>query len=196
MNDNWIKIRGKKSEIIKNLQEVGFSQQVSEKLLLFLAKEKNILAEDEFCIMEESCEISSGKMLGLMLMDCTYYINIRVGTAFLLSLLIDNNIGMPIASTYLTARGVNRLIEKIDEHSGAKCILLEILRHPDKAVKEDVLSNFHGECCNNYLKCRFKKEYSCRCTNKEVLDILEHLVSAGIIRKEDEVYYYSPLGVL
>ncbi len=194
MRDEWITARGKKSAIIEKLQEMGFSYQVSEKLITFLIKEKNILCEDESYRMEACEEESDSKMLGLMIMDYNYYLNIRVGTAFLLSLFIDNKIGLPVASGFLTIRGMNRLLEKIDENDGTKCILLEILRVPNKVSKEDILMDFKGECCNNFLKCHFRKDNKCVCTAVNVKSIMEQLVDIGILKKEGEMYHYSPLG--
>lgn len=194
MRDEWIDVYGKKTVVIEKLQEVGFSYQVSEKLIAFLTKEKNILCEDESYRMEICAKESDSKMLGLMIMDYNYYINIRVGTAFLLSLFIDNRIGLPVASGYLTVRGMNRLLEKIDETDGTKCILLEILRVPNKVGKDDILMDFKGECCNNYLKCQFRKDNRCICTSTNVKNIMEQLVDIGILKREGEMYYYSPLG--
>ena len=82
MREEWINIYGKKSEIIEKIQEVGLNQKSSEKLLSFLMKEKNIICEDETYRMEPYMEKSDGKMLGLMIMEYNYFINIRVGTVF------------------------------------------------------------------------------------------------------------------
>lgn len=194
MRDEWIDVYGKKSVVIEKLQEVGFSYQVSEKLITFLTKEKNILCEDESYRLEVCEKGADSRMLGLMIMDYNYYINIRVGTAFLLSLFVDNSIGLPVASGYLTVRGMNRLIEKIDETDGTKCILLEILRVPNKVCKDDILMDFKGECCNNYLKCQFRKDSRCICTAMNVKNIMEQLADMGILRKEGEIYRYSTLG--
>ena len=126
MREEWINVYGKKSEIIEKLQEAGLNQQSSENLLSLLTKEKNIICDDETYKMEPYEEKSDSKMLGFMLKDYNYFINIRVGTVFLLSVLIDNSIGLPITSGYLAVKGLNRLVEKIDENTGVKCILLEI----------------------------------------------------------------------
>ena len=53
MRDEWISVCGKKTVVIEKLREVGFSDQVSEKLIDFLTKEKNILCEDELYRMEQ-----------------------------------------------------------------------------------------------------------------------------------------------
>ena len=195
MRDEWISVCGKKTVVIEKLREVGFSDQVSEKLIDFLTKEKNILCEDELYRMEQIYpKGSDSKMLGFMIMDYNYYLNIRVGTAFLLSLFVDNKIGLPVASGYLTVRGMHRLLEKITETDGTKCILLEILRAPNKEGKEDILMDFKGECCNNYLECNFRKDNRCTCTAMNVKDIMEQLFDMGILKKEGGIYRYSTLG--
>lgn len=196
MREEWIKVYGKKSEIIEKLQETGLNQQSSEKLLSLLTKEKNIICDDEIYNMEPYEEKTDSKMLGFMLKDYNYFINIRVGTVFLLSVLIDNSIGLPITSGYLTVRGLNRLVEKIDENTGVKCILLEILRLPNKMGTVDILSDFVGECCNNNLKCCFQNENRCMCTIEKVKNIMEQLADIGILKKEGKTYRYNPLGIL
>ncbi|MBD5469488.1 MAG: hypothetical protein HDR21_15290 [Lachnospiraceae bacterium] len=196
MGEEWINVCGKKSEIIERLQEVGLNQQGSEKLLSLLTKEKNIICEDETYQMEPYKEKSDGNMLGLMLMEYNYFINVRVGTVFLLSVLIDNSIGLPITSGYLAVRGMNRLVEKIDENTGVKCILLEILRSPNKSGKVNILSDFFGECCNNNLKCCFQNENRCMCTIDKVESIMEQLTDIGILKKDGEIYRYETLGIM
>lgn len=196
MREEWINVSGKKSEIIEKLQEAGLNQQSSEKLLSLLTKEKNIICEDETYQMEPYKEKSDTQMLGLMLMEYNYFINIRVATVFILSVLIDNNVGLPITSGYLAVRGLNRLVEKIDENTGVKCILLEILRSPDKMGKADILSNFCGECCNNNLKCCFQNEDKCLCTVEKTEKIMEQLTDIGILKKENSTYRYDPLGIM
>lgn len=196
MREEWINVYGKKSEIIEKLQEAGLNQKSSEKLLSLLTKEKNIICDDEAYKMEPYEEKSDSKTLGFMFKDCNYFFNIRVGTVFLLSVLIDNSIGLPITSGYLAVRGLNRLVETIDENTGVKCILLEILRSPNKMGKADILSDFFGECCNNNLKCCFQNENRCLCTIEKVENIMEQLVDIGILKKEGDTYRYDPLGTL
>lgn len=196
MGEGWINVHGKKQEVIEKFQETGLSRQSTEKLLALLTKEKNLICEDETYQMDPIKEKSDGKMLGLMLLEYNYFINIRVGTAFLLSVLIDNNIGFPITSGYLAARGMNRLIEKIDEYSGVKCILLEILRTPNKSAETSILNGFYGECCNNNLHCCFQNEGKCKCTVEKVENIMEQLTAIGILKKEDKTYCYDPLGIM
>lgn len=196
MREEWINVYGKKSEIIEKFQEAGLSQQGSEKLLSLLTREKKILCDDETYKMELYKEESDAKMLGLMTMEYNYFINIRVGTIFLLSVLIDNSIGLPITSGYLAVRGMKRLVEKIDENTGVKCILLEILRSPNKMGKVDILSDFRGECCNNNMKCCFQNESRCVCTIEKVENIMKQLADIGILKKEGETYRYDPLGTM
>lgn len=196
MREEWINVCGKKTEVIEKLQEIGLNQQNAEKILTLLTKERNIICEDETYQMESCKNESDSKMLSFMLLEYNYFINIRVGTIFLLSVLFDNSIGLPITSGYLAVRGMKRLVEKIDENSGVKCILLEILRSPNKMAKVDILNDFCGECCNNNLKCCFHNENKCMCTVEKVENIMKQLADMGILRKEGEMYRYDPLGIM
>ena len=196
MREEWINIYGKKTEIIKKLQEVGLSQQNSENILDLLTKESTLICEDETYQVEPCKEESDSKMLSFMLLEYNYFINIRVATVFLLSVLLDNSIRLPITSGYLAVRGLKRLVEKIDENSGVKCILIEILRSQNKTGKVDILNDFCGECCNNNLKCCFHNENKCMCTTEKVESIMEQLADMGILKKEGEIYRYDPLGIM
>lgn len=196
ISDERVCICGKKAEIIEKFLEIGLSSNTSEKILDFLTREQNVLGEDETCEVHINTAQMNNGMMGFMTMDCNYYINARVGTIFLVSVLIDNHVGLPITSGYLTIRGMNRLVEKIDEETGTKCILLEILRTSEKSGKDDILTAFKGECCNNYLNCCFRDENRCKCTNIDVKEIMERLASAGILRRERTVFHYDPIGAL
>lgn len=195
MREDWINVYGEKIEIIEKLQEIGLNQQKAEELLALLTKERNIICEDETYQIELCKDQSDSNMLSFMVLEYNYFINIRVGTIFLLSVLFDNSIGLPIASGYLTIKGMKRLVEKIDEDSGVKCILIEILRSPNKMGGVDILSGFCGECCNNNLKCCFRNEGKCMCTSEKVENILRQLADMGILKKAGEMYRYNPLGI-
>lgn len=200
MGEEWVLVKGVKDTVGNKInKELGIDRYTVEKILTFLTKEKNILCDDEeFHItidggddVEEDCN-----MLGLMIMENNYYINIRVATVFLLTVLIDNKIGLPIASGYFAYRGMNRLVERIEENSGIKCILLEILRTKDKIGGKDILKACQGECCNNDLACKFRNENSCTCQNEDVINILMQLTEIGILQKQNDYYKYNPIGIL
>lgn len=196
MSDEWLKISGTESEIIKKLNEIGLSQQTSKKLLSFLTKEKNIICEDETYRIMPHHETPEGNIIGFMLMEYDYFLNIRVGTVFLLCVLIDNCIGLPITSGFFAIRGLNRLVEKIDENKGVKCILLEILRLPNKKADANILTRFCGECCNNDLDCCFRDDNHCMCTSENAEKIMQQLEEIGILKKEGNMYCYDALGIM
>lgn len=198
MNSEWITCSGKKDEIIKVLEEqMGFDKCAAEKILAFLSKEKSdILCSDEIFQMNRIPAESNERLLSLMIMEYNYYINIRASTIFLLSTLIDSQVHLPVVSLCMAIKGMKRLVEHIEEDSGMKCILLEILRQADKKGKDNLLEGFKGECCNNHLECRFQNDGQCRCTAKDTVCIMEKLKDIGILKKKGEVYQYDPIGSL
>ena len=155
----WIEVYGRKSLIYDEFQrKIGMDKNIVNRVLAFLEKEKNILHEDEAFLMTRcEDESSDSKMLSFMIMEYNYYINVRATTIFIVSLLIDNKIKLPVTSSIIAIKGMKRLVEKIEEDMGIKCILLEILRRPDKMANADILNGFRGECCNNDVVCNFRE---------------------------------------
>lgn len=198
MNNEWIHMQGNEYDILNVLQElIGLDRRGAARLLGFLERENStILCPDETYQVTKSVSGINDNMLGLMTMHNNYYINVRVSTIFLLSTLIDAKIKLPVTAGYLAAKGMKCMVEKIDEDSGMKCILLEILRLPDKAGSSDILENFKGECCNNHLSCSFRRDNKCQCTNQNVEHLMEKLENIGILKKKEDFYYYDSIGSL
>lgn len=196
-------ISGKREEVIASLREqAGMDEAYAEKWLDFLESDPSVLGDDEkfeqsLCMEEiEEGGDGGGFSLGLMMPKYNYYINIKAATVFLLSLIIDNKISFPAVSLGLAVRGMNRLVQKIEEDSGGKCILLELWRQPEKTGRADLLDRFKGECCNNHLSCRFRNEGECRCTCEDAAEILEKLADEGILIRKGDTYRYDMIGSL
>lgn len=198
MNSNeWIEIQGDKEQVIKLMQdEFGVNEKDAHKILYYLINEKNILCVDETIRLEKNERVASPDMLGLLIIDYNYYINVRVATVFVLSTLLDGKIQFPISSFGLAVQGMNKLIEKIDEWEGQKCILLELLRIPNKTGTMYLLDGLKKQCCNNHFKCKYKDQGNCKCTNNDVEEILKNLHKNGIVEKNDNEYKYSVFGLL
>lgn len=195
MNDKRVIVKGSRNHIIETLCiECGFEEDDMIKILNFIEEEKNVLCEDEEYKITYSGFNGNSNMLGLMIMDNSYYINIRVLTIFVISSLLDTKIGCPITAGYLTARGMNRMIEKINSDSGMKCILLEILRSPNKTGTIDILKRFKRECCNNDLCCTFRSENKCKCEVKDIETLMDQMVDMGVLKKEANYYKYDLFG--
>ncbi len=198
MNSEWIQIQGSEADILGVLQEqIGLDGCGAARVLAFLEKESSaVLYNDETYQVTKNVPSISPGMLGLMTLHYDYYINIRASTIFLLSVLLDAKVKVPVTAGYLAVKGMNRLIEKIDENSGTKCILMEILRLPGKTGNCEILEAFNGECCNNHLTCRFRSENKYQCTKRDVAYIMEGLADIGILEKRGNFYCYDPIGSL
>ena len=196
-------ISGKREEVIASLREqAGMDEAYAEKWLDFLESDPSVLGDDEkfeqsLCMEEiEEGGDGGGFSLGLMMPKYNYYINIKAATVFLLSLIIDNKISFPAVSLGLAVRGMNRLVQKIEEDSGEKCVLLELWRQPENTGRADLLDRIKGECCNNHLACRFRNEGECRCTCEDAAEILGKLADEGILIREGDTYRYDVIGSL
>lgn len=186
-------VSGSEDEVYKKLQEeLGVEKDVAHQIFAILKEEKDILWEDEVFKEEQSIKgHTNSNMLGLMIMERNYYINIKVITVILIALLTNAKCGISFISN-----DMNKLVVKIEEFSGMKCILLEILNTPNGIGKEDILDKLKNECGNNDLVCRFRSEWNCTCSHENVKEILEKLSNLGILVKQGEFYKYDPVGKL
>ena len=186
-------VSGSEDEVYEKLQEeLGIEKDVAHQIFAILKEEKDILWEDEVFKEEQGIKgHTNSNMLGLMIMERNYYINIKVITVILLVLLTNAKYGISIMPS-----GMNKPVVKIEEFSGMKCILLEILNTPNGIGKEDILDKLKNECGNNDLVCRFRSEWNCTCNHENVKEILEKLSNLGILVKQGEFYKYDPVGNL
>lgn len=196
MEEERVYISGKKEDVYSELEEkLGLCPEDAVKFLNFLEAEKEILGEDEEFHKTEEVDGIHG-MLGFMTMDYNYYINLTAATVFAISCLIDATIKAPLTATFLAVRGIKPLRQPIDEQPGMKCILCELLHSKGRQGDAKILERFHGECCNNNMTCFYRNDSICGCTEDRVKLLLEKMVSLGILKSENGIYIYDPIGTL
>lgn len=194
MSGEWFKIEGDRKQIIDALaNSLSISNDEAEKVFAALLKENTMLLDDETCNQVSHKGVGG---LSFVTRNCEYFINIRVATIYMITSLIDSRIRIPATGLYMTVRGMKQMIARIDETTGERCIIIEILRSEGKKGDESLLDVFFGECCNNQLRCRYKKDGTCGCTHNDIHIIMERLFTKGILKKQNEEYYYSLVGTL
>lgn len=194
MSVEWFKIEGDRKKITAALaNNLSINNDEAEKVFTMLLQENRMLLDDETC---NPVSKKGAGGLSFVMKDCEYFVNVRVATIYLITYLIDSQIKFPATGLYMTMRGMKQMFAKIDEITGERCIILEILRSESKKGDVSLLDVFFGECCNNQLKCRYKKDSTCNCTHNDIHIIMESLLNKGILKKQNEEYYYSLVGTL
>lgn len=121
------------------------------------------------------------------------YINLKASTIALLALLFDINVTNGIVNFVLAATGVNlRLIDKLDEAEGEKCVLLEVYRKEDHQADPDIFKHVCGkECINNDMNCKYRRNGVCTMDQERVKEIFESLYAKNVFTKRNDYYKYN-----
>lgn len=121
------------------------------------------------------------------------YINLKASTIALLALLFDINVTDGIANFVLTATGANlRLIAKLDDAEGEKCVLLEVYRKEDHQANPDFFKQVCGkECINNDMNCKYRRNGVCTMDQERVKEILDNLSDKNVLTKRNDSYKYN-----
>lgn len=121
------------------------------------------------------------------------YINLKASTIALFAILLDIKVTDGIANFVLAETGVNlRLIAKLDEAEGEKCVLLEVYRKEDHQADPDIFKHVCGkECINNDMNCKYRHKEVCTMDQERVKEILDNLNEKNVLAKKNDFYKYS-----
>jgi len=196
MKNECIKVDGFKFEVAKTIADrFNIDSHSAELIFEFIEKNKSILSDEEY-FNKEILHTPKG-MLGFLTSNNKYSVNIKAITVFIVSLIIDSKINFPATSIGIAVVGLKQLVKTIDEVSGTKCVLLEVLRSKDKKATVDILCENKWQCINNSFNCIYRKENKiCTCSHNDIKDILDNLERDGILKKDGEFYLYSPFGYI
>lgn len=190
---NTIKLNGPENDVYKKLAALGLNNSCdAEQIITFLKHNKNLLCSEE--VIETSMEMppSLPGMMSLVIMRKNLYVNLKLSTILIVALLLDIHITAGFAQMLTAMMGVSsHAIVTFGEENGEKCIIKETLRTQDKVGHPDMLSKFHGECCNNDLKCRYRVDDKCYCSSERIEEILAGLASCNMFIKEGDFYKYQ-----
>lgn len=198
MGDLYLNKTDYKDQIISYIsKETGVNSDIVLDVFNFLEDNQTVLSENEFFTKEQP-QLPNGKMfLSFTIADAKYSINLRAVTVFIISIIIDFKLPLPATSTILAIKGLKQLITTIDKLSGARCVLLEIMRSKTKTGDINIFDKNLCQCINNDLECSHRdSDFNCTCNQENVKHILNELESDGVLKKINDVYHYSPLGFL
>lgn len=121
------------------------------------------------------------------------YINLKASTIALFALLFDIKVTDGIANFVLAETGVNlRLIAKLDEAEGEKCVLLEVYRKENHQANPDIFKHVCGkECINNDMNCKYRSMGVCTMYQERVKEILDNLNDRNVLAKINEFYKFD-----
>lgn len=121
------------------------------------------------------------------------YINLKLTTIVLLTLLLDTKLPIGIAAATLGALGINTtIITKLDEEKGENCILLEICSNRNMEIPSDFYKTFNkGECTNNHFKCKYRKAGNCTITEDAIKEVCNYFINRNIISLKNNCYKYN-----
>lgn len=121
------------------------------------------------------------------------YINLKASTIALIALLFDINVTNRIANFVLAAIGVNlRLIAKIDENIGEKCVMLEVYRKENHQADPDIFKQICGEeCINDDMNCKYRCNGVCTMAQEQVKNVFENLCNKNVLTKKNNSYKYN-----
>lgn len=120
-------------------------------------------------------------------------INLKASTIALIALILDIEVTNGIASFILAATGVDmRLITKLDEEMGEKCVLVEVYKKENHKAKSNILNQIYGkECINNDMNCKFRVQGICTIEQENVKEILDDLNNKNVLTKKNDFYKYN-----
>ena len=190
---NRLIARGNKSKIYDCLESIGFENEHEiNTFLSFIDNNKGVLSDGEIYQVKTKLPSLEAGTMGLLIMESEYYINLKYSTIIILSLILDIKLTKGFASVLIGFLGItNTSFVKINEYNGEKCILKETIMQKDKVGNKNLLNKFHGECCNNQYKCKYKINDKCKCKKKDIITIFDNLCEKGVFKKYSSGYKYQ-----
>lgn len=190
---NRLIARGNKSKIYNCLESIGFENEHEiNTFLSFIDNNKGVLSDGEIYQVKTKLPSLEAGTMGFLIMESEYYINLKYSTIIILSLILDIKLTKGFASVLIGFLGItNTSFVKINEYNGEKCILKETIMQKDKVGNKNLLNKFHGECCNNQYKCKYKINDKCKCKEKDIITIFDNLCEKGVFKKYSSGYKYQ-----
>lgn len=184
--EQYIELQGYESEIVSALKESAMiTETESREILYFMESNLNVLGSDEtferFRIEQPGNNFTTPKY--------QYYINIKIITLVALIYLLDYKVTGGLMGFISAAVGMKmQAIVRLNEEKGEKCILKELLRCRKRRGDKNLLKSFKGECCNNYLKCFYRRDGRCECGKEQVQEILRSFEERNIVKRQGWMY--------
>lgn len=193
--NGYIEKEGSRKKIIEEIMQLyELSAEDSEICLEFLEHNFEILSSDELLQYCNNGEHVTEGVSEFVSEDGQIYFSVKRETIFLAALILGVKIpvlgiGLEIAKNLGLCEIKNGFIRIKDD--AMRCLLLELARSKKKGIDRNALAKYKGECCNNFLECRFKQDGSCNCSEKDVEEVCERLSEMGMAEKKGRKFYYA-----
>ena len=193
MNVQKIEISGNIAKARRQFKTLGLEldNDVTKQLLDAIVNSQQILQSDEVALRRTVHSGGSSRpgMMSFMTYDYNYHISIKAASLCLVVLLADKFLTQGFAEKVLKTLGISpKIVNSIEEHNGEKCIVRETAVHNSGIGDKHLFDKFHGQCCNNDLKCCYREDDQCLCKQQDVVDIYEILVERQVFVKKGSKY--------
>lgn len=177
-------------QTLKLLLENYMEEADIDKFVNFISK-KNFYNGIDRIVTRSAYSSPPPGMMGLMIAEKQYNINLTKSALILLSVIIDIKLKVPLVSTGMALAGVNaKTIAKLDERKGEKCIACEVMANGRKMFNKSMFNN-KGQCINNNFQlCKYKNSDLCTISNDDIDDVLNNLIKKSVIKKDGDFYKY------
>ena len=184
MDDNYFKAVGDRERVLRRLAEyLQVPKEDAERLLSFLETTPVDLPQGEYFAIERPSEKN------LMPFQGRYYVSLSKLCIVVLVQILDRTITGGLVGTLLSVAGKPEpALFPLSRNDGETCILKEIIRK-DSRHDSHVLDEAKGLCYNCHLPCKYRSEERCTCSVEQAQEILDRLVSRGILRKTADGEY-------
>jgi hypothetical protein len=206
----YMVLDGTKDKIVEELaKELNLPQDVKESddfrkftyyFVDFLDENRDaLMSEDDDFLVDTSQQSELSQ--GFVTADAKYFIGLKKSTYIAGFVIFENMLSSLGISPYISGiiySGVNELVphedmalvRKLNTKEGESCVLLEALRNRKKGIGDKYFESFRGECINNNIDCKFRKDGRCECNREETKKILEALENAGVLKEKRGKYFY------
>jgi len=197
--DEYLVYEGTKEEIYcelaEDFKEAGehpLTREECDRLIEFLQKNKNLLADEELFKCEKPERNAAGASEFIM-ERMSYYIGIQKTTLYVLLFLIDKTcLGtVSFLSKLLGFQYPEKTVLPVDEENGLKCIVMELARNRKKGADSRMFEKYKGECCNNQFQCKHRQGEKCVIKQEEIKETLDMLKTNNVVKNKGDRYYYQ-----
>lgn len=179
---------GSKMEIVMQMvEELQISTKEASLIFDYLKDHPNLVSDGEKIIDSISAADDENNMLGLLIPDTGYYINVKKATIFVLATILDCYVTKGALNAALTLTGVN--CQAILKLKGEKlCLITEMIRERDKLNDATDLSRYEQECVNNHIKCSYNISGVCTLKKEMITSDLKYFEEKEIAERIGEKY--------
>lgn len=191
--DNYLKFTGNANQIIKEMQkafaadEINVEKEEMKQVLDFILDHREIMTDGDLLQTLYSVDETSASS-EFMTADGNYYIGLKNTTLFLIIHILKKispslciSISLEVLAEVLDVDPI--FFRWLNQIEGETCILLEAKKAGRSGCNKNPLKSFRGECCNNWLDCKFREDGQCVIKPETAERIMEEFEKKGFVKK-------------